>query len=1531
MNTETPGVELSPAEALAAGVAEYNKQFDAGPDKVFNAMHAITDLRAKYGLDQHRDIRSALSRVVYGFDEERYEIPDAGNTYATEVAAFRDRRDLVAQIGFATRGGTDLSGLDQFDLPKDLTEAIRNNPDALKTIATYEAKQINNQRAGAGVHSISPEEHQAYAEATRLLYGNPPQLPTRDSLEELHSDMAKPKGEAYAAARELMDAVDQMNAENDEDWLASPAASMKASEIAKKYHGTQIDEILRAIKEIKPEYEQKERGLFTRMCAEWDRAKIERVHDKLVATGLDDKNPIERVRRKQLLRAMLPENINEDDGWFSKGLVEVSAQGPMMAEMALSAGAVKAIGATLGLSTKAATALATVVSGSTNLPSFVESSYMGYLEQDVPTDTARTASIVSGVVQSAIETINLVPFLPKGASSGVTKRINNVVLKYITAQGVNFLKEVSEEGLQQLADDLTIQVMGQFDADVPDEIADRSVLETAERSIKASLEALRPTMFMVAPGAIGGAMTGGAQRLADADQAAIERDTKYAALRDRLLRPEGTAEFASKNPEVVARLIGQKPSRGTLEHAYDEVAELSQEEKKTAGQNLVRLFPTAENRKVFLAALEKVGDDAPNNDAVRTGLSLLPPGELDNAIADLTATRDNLASENTQKEMADKNINADLNLLDQEIAELTALRDIQSPPEVEETPETSETETEDQADKPSLPPLEPVPQRPSSAETVQDELRTQTKRDDLEVLETRPSNKAAVRVRRGLNALGKKARFFRTNDGKESQIRGYHDPADAGTVWINADLGEDGLHTAATHEWVHSLREQDPDVYEYLAKTLAEFAPTQIDNVRNQYRAALEAVTGENGTNALLDEEAVAGLAEDLATKADFWNALSKDKTMLQKVVDVVKNIINRLRDKTVLSPELQLVDNIISQAIEAEPETTLESDSTPPVENETDQDTSGGKLALRRSVPPVNWSGKPRKKRLANPGESTEVEKLYSDVEDELGAPVSRPMDEVQKEASARLQFDRDGERQALIDMAKGGGAFGDTGVVIAKQLINEEGSAAIKSGDPKKIADAMLLVRGYMSAGTYAARELAARRSPKNETVEQRRERHLTEALLTPPKRMLNSRSGTGKGKGNGDGTGTVSREEIERINTEWAEKCKQLEMDLRAAGIEIQNLREIAKDPKASAKVLREISARKADAWDALYEYWRNSILSAATTHAANTIGNAGHAAWIWGIERPTEALLNSIASVMGMDPKGATFGEFKVLANAFAASIGEAKANFVKAWDLEIPSFERELGRDTHTKVEEANVAISGKLGRVIRTPQRFLLAADEFTKTLVARAEVAAMAYRIATNEGLEGKAKEQRITELTTDTNSAAWDAAIDQALEVTFQTQAGKDSATSWILRGRSVIPGLRYLVPFVTTPMNIAKTGMKKSPLGTFKVLADVVRGKRENLSKDIAQQVIAWATVGALAYLNNPEDDDAWLRITGTRGVSRAARQEQKRAIPPRSISYSVNGGSMAGMNLLQQHLPLPSTRLRPQRLAVWNPPPRSRWVW
>lgn len=256
-----------------------------------------------------------------------------------------------------------------------------------------------------------------------------------------------------------------------------------------------------------------------------------------------------------------------------------------------------------------------------------------------------------------------------------------------------------------------------------------------------------------------------------------------------------------------------------------------------------------------------------------------------------------------------------------------------------------------------------------------------------------------------------------------------------------------------------------------------------------------------------------------------------------------------------------------------------------------------------------------------------------------------------------------------------------------VLQLVLNSEEFKALDSADREKISDL------YINAGMEVGRSLAARR------------------------------------------LGVLDVEDIQSIQAHVNAFMAKLDKakpknDLRQEildefGVDLDNLSEdLVNDPGKLDEILRSMMANRATMSDKLYEFWINSILSGPATHAANTLGNAANAAYELGVKRLAEATVN--AALRKKD--GATFGEFKEMYKA---------VDWRGAFDRASRAFKYEA-LTTAGKLDRARIAIGGKLGRGIRTPSRFLRAADEFAKAVVQPMEATVWAYREGTAGGLKG-------------------------------------------------------------------------------------------------------------------------------------------------------------------------------------------------
>ena len=335
------------------------------------------------------------------------------------------------------------------------------------------------------------------------------------------------------------------------------------------------------------------------------------------------------------------------------------------------------------------------------------------------------------------------------------------------------------------------------------------------------------------------------------------------------------------------------------------------------------------------------------------------------------------------------------------------------------------------------------------------------------------------------------------------------------------------------------------------------------------------------------------------------------------------------------------------------------------------------------------------------------------------------------------------------------------------------------------------------------------------------------------------------------------------------------------MKNLGIDIFKLpKDIVDDKSKLDALLRAELANKAKLHDKLYEYWINAILSGPSTHASNFFGNTANAVYELGIKRFTEALVNIAAG----RKDGATFGEFKAMQKAFNWSNAVAAAK--EAFDLEVIDPSGKF-------LENSNTAIGGKTGRAIRTTGRLLKAADAFAKALIQPMETAAYAYRMGVQEGLTGAKLQEYIQNQLTDKDSKAYQWAKERAKELTFQEDPG--SAVKYLMAMKesdgSMGIILKMFLPFLKTPANILRQGVRKGPLGIVNLAWETGKlalGKRDfdgQYVSRVAEQLIALGVVMALAGLS---DDDELPVITGTSAPYGSAEYGFKgNKVPPYSI--------------------------------------------
>lgn len=278
----------------------------------------------------------------------------------------------------------------------------------------------------------------------------------------------------------------------------------------------------------------------------------------------------------------------------------------------------------------------------------------------------------------------------------------------------------------------------------------------------------------------------------------------------------------------------------------------------------------------------------------------------------------------------------------------------------------------------------------------------------------------------------------------------------------------------------------------------------------------------------------------------------------------------------------------------------------------------------------------------------------------------------------------------------------------------------------------------------------------------------------------------------------------------------------------------------DPAQVNTFIRE--AMKAKTLDMVFEAWVNGLLSGPQTHAVNSISNT-----LVFLSRYPEKTIEA-----GTDLMRATFTGSKrevylgeVAADAFGIVEGVKTGvqRALQAWKTEMPA-----GGELSKLEVQRYRAIPGKTGKAVRMPGRALMAADEFFKGVNYSCKLYAEAYRQAVKKGARGKARAKWIAALIKDPTEAMVEAAKAEAEYRTFTKPLGKAGAKIGLVR---TIPGAQYIIPFLRTPVNIAKYGLERTPLNFLRIAYKQI-GKESRMGGARLSEELARATFGTMVGL-------------------------------------------------------------------------------
>ena len=263
------------------------------------------------------------------------------------------------------------------------------------------------------------------------------------------------------------------------------------------------------------------------------------------------------------------------------------------------------------------------------------------------------------------------------------------------------------------------------------------------------------------------------------------------------------------------------------------------------------------------------------------------------------------------------------------------------------------------------------------------------------------------------------------------------------------------------------------------------------------------------------------------------------------------------------------------------------------------------------------------------------------------------------------------------------------------------------------------------------------------------------------------------------------------------------------------------------------------QKATALNKVQEFWINSLLSSPSTHLVNVSSNE-----LTALMRPLEYFGAAIKGT----PKMLTGGERVTYSEAAARLVGTILGHLEGLKVFGKTVIDENAVMDSTTKLELARQkSIGGIGGTIVRTPSRLLVAEDMFFKTIAYRQEIWGQAMRKAAKERKGWNYAAQLVKKHGEDPlNSPIGKDVEFDALDVgRYQTFTNKVGGFGQAINKMNrVFPAMRFILPFVRTPINIVKYAVERTPFGfSMQRYKDAIA--KGGAEKDVAQAKIIMGT--------------------------------------------------------------------------------------
>ncbi len=778
---------------------------------------------------------------------------------------------------------------------------------------------------------------------------------------------------------------------------------------------------------------------------------------------------------------------------------------------------------------------------------------------------------------------------------------------------------------------------------------------------------------------------------------------------------------------------------------------------------------------------------------------------------------------------------------------------------------------------------------------------------------------------------------------KGEGFRGAHITLDDGgsILVLRAGQGTNAIWEAVVHESWHGMGLDRLSVADENVLKAAEQRYLET-NLTNEERAALKK------DPVRLRREAVALVAGEVMSDPAARRQLSQTHpTLFTKIWNGLKDGIRRFAEWVAGTPMMkhdrQVVQNVV-KLLQTSAGTTIDTAGIRLLPEPTGGKESGGEIESdltkfysdlqKIMAESPKQTGRPE---LANPMEGEGARRLMDYIDEQrviAGKPQKRADAQVEREAK-KLLSDKT-QTQDLKKTMRAGEMLNDTQMVAAHEVLNEQAKKVFKDHTLSNVVEIQALGRGYREGRTGVARALRIG-FDRSKTPSERVQEFVSGSISQIPTQLIEE---IGKLESK------RLSEKADKIAKDHAARTVEMLEAWKKSGIDLDTLTdEQARDPRIYNRIIKDIQRlnHKTGAWDSVHEYRRNALMYAPATWVRNALGGFYSISDVF----ITKPLARSISSLLGKS----TTGETAAAVHAWGSDIAVSRAlnNAAMTMIYELPQLETQismrsgksmkgvaeteiysptaisgegvskvveaglqaLGTD-HTNVLRAGKAVKAMgnvLGRVIRGPQVFNAAVDEFVKTLHIHSEVAAQAVRLGRASGLKVGTTEmqQFVNEQLTDMDSESWTAAIDsgESWRTAFQGESTQIEKTilDWTSPKKGFIGNfLRLLIPFRKTPIQLAGQALMHVPgVGATRMVQRAIQSRKggkaytmDEFSRHAAQQILGMVGTALIWNLVDDDDEKAFIKFTGAASYAREERQERitKQQIEP-YLSFKVGG--------------------------------------